>query len=162
MSCPVKQRCGVAQQQCRKTTGRVQLYAICACDFECIVLLPSGACTVCDWKHGLWRQFLKRFAQTATQDVAYMQAPQSSVFAQMYYLILRVLRQWKRHPIMLIGEAVQYIFIGAFVGVCLPTCPAPRPCMQCAHFSSVTRTLCRYLCRFHLSAKFACTGTRAW
>lgn len=46
-----------------------------------------------------------------------VQGPQANMFVQMWYLIMRVLRQWKRHPIMLVGEAVQYIFIGAFVGV---------------------------------------------
>ena len=60
--------------------------------------------------------------------VTWVQGPQASVLAQMFYLVQRVLRQWRRHPIMLIGEAVQYIFIGAYVGaLCSSFCLQIKP-----------------------------------
>jgi uncharacterized membrane protein YraQ (UPF0718 family) len=45
-----------------------------------------------------------------------MQSAPVGVLKQMWHLSARNLRAWQRHPVMLVGEAVQYIFLGAFVG----------------------------------------------
>jgi uncharacterized membrane protein YraQ (UPF0718 family) len=45
-----------------------------------------------------------------------MQGAPASVFKQVWHLCARNVRAWKRHPVMLVGEAVQYIFFGLFIG----------------------------------------------
>lgn len=35
---------------------------------------------------------------------------------QTYHLIRRNLRAWRRHPMMLVGEGIQYTFLSLFVG----------------------------------------------
>ena len=37
-------------------------------------------------------------------------------WSQLRTMMGRNLRAWRRHPVMLLGEAVQYIFFGLFVG----------------------------------------------
>lgn len=41
----------------------------------------------------------------------------------MMCLSARFMRAWQRHPIMLVGEAVQYLFMGAFIGAAPPPPP---------------------------------------
>ena len=45
-----------------------------------------------------------------------LQSAPTSPFYQLAVLMGRNLRAWKRHPIMLIGEGVQYVFLAFFVG----------------------------------------------
>ena len=45
-----------------------------------------------------------------------MQSSKANPFKQLYVLCGRQLRAWRRHPIMLMGEGVQYIFLALFIG----------------------------------------------
>ena len=48
--------------------------------------------------------------------LAGLQGAPANVFKQMWHLSARNVRAWKRHPVMLVGEAVQYIFLALFIG----------------------------------------------
>lgn len=51
-----------------------------------------------------------------SQSVPAVQSAPTSPLYQLAVLMGRNMRAWKRHPIMLIGEAVQYVFLAFFVG----------------------------------------------
>lgn len=60
-----------------------------------------------------------------------MQGPPTNILAQMMCLCGRFIRAWQRHPIMLVGEAVQYLFMGAFIGAQPALTPTPEA--RCMH-----------------------------
>jgi hypothetical protein len=58
----------------------------------------------------------QRFLGDVAIAVHVQEAP-TNFLKQLYILEGRYLRAWKRHPMMLVGEGIQYMFFALFIGV---------------------------------------------